>query len=90
VKWSVDGNWVFFLIPGSMFNEDGHAYPVPLPAGKLLPEIPAGGFQSESQVALLPGARRIDAFDVTPGPQSGVYAFARETVERNLYRVPIP
>jgi len=36
------------------------------------------------------GARRIDAYDVAFGPNQEVYAFARETVQRNLYRIPLP
>jgi Tol biopolymer transport system component/predicted Ser/Thr protein kinase len=90
VKWSQDGSWIYLMIPGSMFFEDGRTYAVPLAKGKLLPEIPPDGFQTEEQLAALPGVRRINAFDVAPGPDSDTYAFARQTVERNLYRIPIP
>jgi hypothetical protein len=31
----------------------------------------------------------IDAGDVSPGPKPGVYAFSRQTVHRNLYRIPL-
>jgi len=64
-------------------------YAVPLPPGRAFPQIPAGGFQSEAEIAKLPGARRIDAYDVAAGPNLEVYAFARETVQRNLYRIPL-
>jgi hypothetical protein len=73
-----------------MFTEHGgRTYAVPLRAGKMLPAIPAGGFQSEARIASLPGARRIDTIDVAHGPGRSVYAFARETVLRDLYRVPV-
>jgi hypothetical protein len=40
-------------------------------------------------VAELPGARRIDADMVVPGPSPDVYVFYRTTTQRNLYRIPI-
>jgi serine/threonine protein kinase len=80
LEWSRDGRSV--LIDGS--------YIVPLPRGKVLPPIPAGGFHSEEEEASLPGARRINAEGVVPGPSPEVYAFYRGTTQRNLYRIPIP
>ena len=78
VSWSLDGRSV--LIAG---------YLVPLPPGEALPRIPAGGFSSEEEIAHLPGARRIDV-EMVPGPSANVYAFYRSTIQRNLYRIPIP
>ena len=56
----------------------------------MFPTIPPGGFHSESELAKLPGVRIIEAFDGAPGPTPEVYAFSRATVQRNLYRIPIP
>ena len=53
-------------------------------------EIPASGFQTEADVRALPGVTIIEATDVAPGPTSSVYAFSRETTQRNLYRIPVP
>jgi DNA-binding winged helix-turn-helix (wHTH) protein/Tol biopolymer transport system component len=64
-------------------------YLVPLPPGETLPKIPAGGFHSPDEIAGLPGAHRIEADGVVFGPSSGVYAFYKGTVQRNLYRIPI-
>ena len=48
------------------------------------------GFRSEEEIARLPGARRIDSSKrIYPGPGVDMYAFYRETVQRNLYRIPI-
>ncbi len=71
-------------------REAVHTYVLPLPPGKMLPNIPPGGFQSEAEIATLPGVRVIDVADVAPGPTPDVYAFSRQTVQRNLYRIPIP
>ena len=40
-------------------------------------------------MAKTPGARSYDVYDFAPGPVEGVYAFTRESVQRNLYRVPL-
>ena len=68
----------------------GKTYIVPLTPGRVLPEIPAGGFHSEAEMARIPGVRIVDGPDVAPGPTPEVYAFSRETVHSNLYRIPVP
>lgn len=85
VEWSSSGDCVWI---SSGVVPDGRTYIVPL-QGRKLPRIPAGGFHSEAEVAALPGARRLDA-EGAPGPSLGIYAFEHHTIQRNLYRVPIP
>jgi eukaryotic-like serine/threonine-protein kinase len=84
--WSGSGDslWIF---RGAVTA--GRIYIIPLPRGVVLPPIPEGGFHSEEEVATLPGARRLDT-EGAPGPTLGLYAFARNTIQRNLYRIPIP
>ena len=43
---------------------------------------------SETQIADLPGARRMDVLSV-PGGSPDTYAFYRGTTQRNLYRIPL-
>jgi hypothetical protein len=78
-SWSLDGRSL--LIAG---------YLIPLPPGEALPQIPAGGFRSQEEIARLPRARRIDAEGVVLGPTASVHAFYRSTIQRNLYRIPLP
>jgi len=85
LRWPLDGRSVFT----TPFAGETWAWILPL-AGGALPHIPAGGFVSEKDVASVPGARRIDGTGIVPGPSSEVYAFYRETTQRNLYRIPIP
>jgi hypothetical protein len=68
----------------------GRTYVIPLSPGQALPEIPAEGFASEADVTALPGVGIIDHVDVALGPTPDVYAFSRETIQRNLYRIPTP
>ena len=79
LSWSLDGRSA--LLSG---------YLVPLAAGGSLPPIPEGGFHSDEEIARVPGARRIEEDGVVLGPSAEVYAFYRGTVQRNLYRIPVP
>jgi hypothetical protein len=85
-QWSPGSRFLCLALP---FHE-GRTYLVPLPRGEALPPIPPRGFQSEEEMARLPGARRIDAVRAVPSPSPGVYAFSRNTTQRNLHRIRIP
>jgi hypothetical protein len=91
-SWSPDGRLMFISVPAApmVSIQIGRTYVIRLPPGQMFPSIPAEGFQSAAALAKLPGVRIIDAFDVSPGPKPEVYAFSRATVQRNLYRIPIP
>ena len=82
-QWSVRGD-------GMVFHSeiDGSTYLVPLAAGEMFPPFPPEGMQSEQGVAALPGARKIESGAV-PGPSPDLYAFYRQTIQRNLHRIPI-
>jgi eukaryotic-like serine/threonine-protein kinase len=90
VGWSPDGRLLFISVPSSPRQTNGRTYAIPLLTGRTFPPIPAGGFRSEAEIAKLPGVRVINAFGVAHGPTPDVYAFARETTQRNLYRIPLP
>ena len=74
LTWLLDGRSV--LLPDPL---------VPLSAGESLPRLPKVAFQSEEEIAQLPGARRIEGGGVVLGPSADVYAFYRGTIQRNLY-----
>jgi serine/threonine protein kinase len=92
LKWSPDVRVLFLCFSntaGTLYG-NGRTYVVPLEPGRILPPVPDGGFRSEAEIAALPGVQMIDGADVAPGPTPGVYAFSRETTQRNLYRIPLP
>ena len=90
LKWSPDGKWIFILLPTSAMLTSGRTIALPLPSGRELPQVPPGGFHSGNEIAKLPGARVVNMFDMAPGPTIETYAFALQTVQRNLYRIPVP
>jgi WD40 repeat protein len=87
IRWSGDGKHLFVQSKG---NNLGKAYVLPLAPGHLVPESIIHGLPSEQEILKLPGARVIPSSDVAPGPTADIYAFTRESVQRNLYRVPVP
>jgi serine/threonine protein kinase len=92
VKWQPDGKFLYLSVATGMNTglATGHTYIVPLASGKVLPNLPPGGFHSESDIANLPGVRVLDAADVGPGSSPETYVFSHQTEQRNLYRIPLP
>jgi Tol biopolymer transport system component len=92
VQWSPDSRSIFITIStrNTVQSSAGHTYVVPLREGHMFPDAPPKGFLTEAELRERPGVRVIDAYDVGPGPTPDVYAFSRETVQRNLYSIPLP
>lgn len=86
-RWSTDGRQVLISGPG-ISTAAGRTFIVPLTRGRMFPDLPAGGLQSEEQIARLPGVRRIEIADVAQGPGE-LQAVSRLSVQRNLYRIPL-
>ena len=82
-EWPADGKHVFV-------EAGDKAYIVPLSPGQLLPKAATGDFPSAQEILKLPGVQVIPSGDVAPGSTADIYAFTRETVQRNLYRIPVP
>ena len=87
LRWSGDMKDVFVQRRLSHLDK---TYVLPLAPGHLVPESIIHGLPSEQEILKLPGARLIPASDVAPGPTADIYAFTRVTVQRNLYRIPVP
>jgi len=83
VSWSPDGRFVYL-------GPHGFPYAIPLRPGQALPPLPAPGLRTAQEVAALPGARRIPHEYAFTGPNPSLYAFTKVTIQRNLYRVPVP
>ena len=92
VDWSADRKSISIAMStrSTVQGVEGRTYIIPLPAGRMFPEFPPAGFQSEEDLRKLPGVRVIDSYDVGLGLRPDVYAFSRETVRRNLFRIPLP
>ena len=89
LAWSGDARHVFLC---SLNERRKRAYALPLSPGEVLPGSLrlAKGLPSEAELAKLPGVRILPVGNVVPGPTADIYAFTREAVQRNLYRIPLP
>ena len=85
VSWSPNGKFLYLNDRNA-----GQIYALPIPSGRNLPPLPAGGITSEMQAAALPGARTIRERHAFVGSEPSVYAFFRVTSQRNIYRVRVP
>ena len=90
VRWSMDGKSLFLSVVG---GSHGHSFGwgtfiVPLAAGQMLPKLPPRGVASKADAEALPGARPTD-LPALPGLTGKVYAYARQSVHRNLFRIPL-
>jgi hypothetical protein len=91
LNWSRDGRFLFLSTGSTSYGGlAGKTYIVPLPAGKMWPELPLHVFDKDADIEKLPGVRTIDASDARPGASAEAYAFSRERIQRNLYRIPLP
>jgi Tol biopolymer transport system component/tRNA A-37 threonylcarbamoyl transferase component Bud32 len=88
LRWSGDGKHLFVSRANA---SSARTYVLPLAAGQVLPAslALARNLLSEAELAKLPGVRTIPVGNVVPGPTADIYAFTRETVQRNLYRIPV-
>lgn len=87
--WSDDGR--SFIVTGGTGkrNTSALAYMISLPVANSTPELPASGLSNVSQLATLKNVRSIAAGIIGPGPSPDTYAYVKETVQRNLYRIPL-
>jgi Tol biopolymer transport system component len=84
VSWSRDGELWY------LSDDDDRTYVVALRERNSLPDLPAQGIRSEKDLSLLPVVRLIAEPRMAPGRSAGTYAFTRTTIQRNLYRIPLP
>ena len=65
-------------------------YLLPVRPGTERPDLPSTGFATLEDVGRANSARVITATtDIAIGPTPDLYAFIRETVNRNLDRIPL-
>ncbi len=83
VSWSPDGRFLYL----DLF---GNPYTIRLKPGESLPRLPPDGLKTDAQLAALPGAQRIPQLYAFVGPRPELYAFTKVSIQRNVYRVPVP
>ena len=90
VGWWSDDATSFILSRQTGAEEELGTYVLPIRGGTELPNLPPGGYSTIDDAVRENGVRVIsETTNVALGRAPNVYAFIRETVHRNLYRVPL-
>jgi DNA-binding winged helix-turn-helix (wHTH) protein/Tol biopolymer transport system component len=89
VYWSDDGRSLYVFAGFGKGNKNAPTYLMSLPVGSGIPELPAAGLANLAQLVALKHVRLIAAHGVAAGRTPDAYAYVKETVQRDLYRIPL-
>jgi DNA-binding winged helix-turn-helix (wHTH) protein/Tol biopolymer transport system component len=92
VEWGPDGKLLYLRFRDFGDTSEGKTIAVGLAPGEELPKLPPFGLQSIEDTKGLNIIAEIDNAGMpvfAPGPNPGVYAYNRLSVQRNLYRIPL-
>ncbi|MFN0103175.1 MAG: winged helix-turn-helix domain-containing protein [Bryobacteraceae bacterium] len=87
--WAPDGKFLYVSVRRKSRGSPGKTLAIPIPWGQALPNLPPAGICGLDVEAAFPGARVIEAWNVSPGPNPSVFAYVKATTQRNLFRIPV-
>jgi DNA-binding winged helix-turn-helix (wHTH) protein/Tol biopolymer transport system component len=90
VAWDPEGKFFYIGLVRSSRTSSGKTLAIPLRPGESLPNLPASGIRGPDDAAFFPGSRVIEGWAFSPGPDPSVFAYARASMHRNLFRIPVP
>jgi Tol biopolymer transport system component len=88
--WAPDGSFLYLGLEQPSRTGPGKTIAIPVPPGEMLPSLPANGIRGLDDGAAFRGARIINGWGISPGPDPLVFAFLKTTVHRNLFQIPLP
>ena len=92
LSWAPGGKYlaIFLYVADHRGKDDVRTVLVELPEGESLPELPAGGVAHHEDLLSLPGVLWTKDGRIYPGPRPDLYAYASESAQRNIFRIPLP
>jgi DNA-binding winged helix-turn-helix (wHTH) protein/Tol biopolymer transport system component len=88
--WAPNGKFFYVGLTSNSLTTRGKTVAIPLPKGEMLPSLPSSGISGPEDAKALRGARLLDAWLISPGPNPSIFAYVKTTGHRNLYRIPVP
>jgi hypothetical protein len=86
--WSADGTIAFLSFPSMESPSGSKTFVIPLKKAEMLPALPSAGVRNPSEILDREHLQVVNEM-VEDATSASFYTFARHTVQRNLYRVPI-
>ena len=93
IGWGHGGKFLYLRFRDVGVMGGGKTIVIALPPGKDLPHLPSGGLRSAVDVKGMNVVAEIDMKGMTifaPGPDPSTYAYVKTSVQRNLFRIPLP
>jgi DNA-binding winged helix-turn-helix (wHTH) protein/Tol biopolymer transport system component len=88
--WAPNGKFFYVELTSNSLTTRGKTVAIPLSEGEMLPSLPSSGISGPEDAKALRGARFLDAWLISPGPNPSIFAYVKTTGHRNLYRIPVP
>lgn len=88
VYWAADGRSLYVFAGFGKGNRNAPTYWMSIPAGGI-PALPAAGVSDITQLIALKNVRPIAEHAIAPGRTPDTYAYVKEAVQRDLYRIPL-
>jgi eukaryotic-like serine/threonine-protein kinase len=87
-SWSPDGKF-FYITTERSLSTNGRTLAIPLPPGKVLPDLPASGIASRADRLDIPGIKVLNRGAVSAGNDPSTYVFTKQDFQGNLFRIPL-
>jgi DNA-binding winged helix-turn-helix (wHTH) protein/Tol biopolymer transport system component len=88
-NWDSSARFFYVGLEAPSSAGPGKTLAIPVPAGKVFPKLPEGGFTGHENLAEFPGSRVVAGWAISPGPDPSVYAYVKRSMQRNLFRIPL-
>lgn len=88
LAWSQDGK-TLYLATDTSESTAGTTLAIPLPPGKVLPDLPVSGISSRADRLNVQGIQVLNHGNLRPGPDPSTYVFTKHDFQGNLFRIPL-
>jgi Tol biopolymer transport system component len=86
--WSPDGRFIYVELERKSRTSPGRTMVLPVLPDTGLPDLPEAGIDPASPPLQIRGSRIVELTEIAPGLDPDTYAYVKENVQRNLFRIP--